>query len=362
MKKEDKIPSIQALRGIAFLFVFLCHSGLVWENFGGFGVSIFFVLSGYLLSSRYRETSSPSLKSMYVFTRNRIKKLYPLHVFMLTVGLIMSFLICFLSKTQYSLKTNLLYYACDLLLIQSWIPIRAFYYSINGVSWFLSSISFLYFIFPLVISVLKKKSSLFLLILLFTIPIQQFLFAYIFKILLPNQYLWFTGCFPVFRVFDFCAGIVVGLLDYRNQFPIISKKTATFCEIVVGCVVVFVIWLCGRTVDNQIIAIFLCPAILFLPISSLVIVLFRMKKGLITTLLSCRVFVFMGNISGTAFLAHQLMIQYVKLVLSKLFALHGVLLLIASGLGAMLITVLFSYCWIWYFQKKETRKNANSTY
>jgi peptidoglycan/LPS O-acetylase OafA/YrhL len=48
------IPSLDGLRAVSFLLVFAAHAGLQWLIPGGFGVTIFFFLSGYLITTLMR--------------------------------------------------------------------------------------------------------------------------------------------------------------------------------------------------------------------------------------------------------------------------------------------------------------------
>ena len=52
----------------------------------------------------------------------------------------------------------------NILLIQSWIPFSDVNTSLNGVTWFLSTMSFLYFIFPFIKKAIEKKKTVFLII------------------------------------------------------------------------------------------------------------------------------------------------------------------------------------------------------
>lgn len=49
---EKKIPSLQGVRAMAFLSIFLFHITVV-GRWGPYGVSIFLVLSGFLMSYHY---------------------------------------------------------------------------------------------------------------------------------------------------------------------------------------------------------------------------------------------------------------------------------------------------------------------
>ena len=51
----DKIEGFQALRGIAFLGVFLCYCGIIWPNFWGWLLSV-------VLSVFYKKIMNKSFK------------------------------------------------------------------------------------------------------------------------------------------------------------------------------------------------------------------------------------------------------------------------------------------------------------
>src|ERR1700733_3673943 len=70
------IPSLDGLRTLSFLIVFTAHAGLDRIVPGGFGVTVFFFLSGYLITTLMRveaETSGHvSLKHFYLRRALRI--------------------------------------------------------------------------------------------------------------------------------------------------------------------------------------------------------------------------------------------------------------------------------------------------
>ncbi len=83
MKKQ--IESLQILRAIAFLEIFLGHCGITFFT-GAFGVSIFIVLSGFCMALNYlpkADKISLSPVSNIKYALLKIKKLYGLHLVML---------------------------------------------------------------------------------------------------------------------------------------------------------------------------------------------------------------------------------------------------------------------------------------
>jgi peptidoglycan/LPS O-acetylase OafA/YrhL len=76
------IPGLDGIRAIAFLMVLLSHSGLGRSYTGGTGVSIFFFLSGFLITTLLRrewdKTGSISLLDFYI--RRAFRILPPLYI------------------------------------------------------------------------------------------------------------------------------------------------------------------------------------------------------------------------------------------------------------------------------------------
>lgn len=77
-KPPLQIPSLDGLRAVSFLLVFAAHSGLEKIVPGGFGVTTFFFLSGFLITTlmrlEERKTGTVSLKGFYL---RRIFRILP---------------------------------------------------------------------------------------------------------------------------------------------------------------------------------------------------------------------------------------------------------------------------------------------
>jgi peptidoglycan/LPS O-acetylase OafA/YrhL len=72
------VPSLDGMRAIAFFFVFVSHAQPFKALPGGFGVTVFFFLSGYLITSLLRDearkTGTISLKGFYL---RRVLRIFP---------------------------------------------------------------------------------------------------------------------------------------------------------------------------------------------------------------------------------------------------------------------------------------------
>lgn len=77
-KPEFYIPSLDGLRAIAVMIVFFSHVGLKGRIPGGFGVTIFFFLSGFLITTLLRRemegTGRVSLRKFYL---RRVLRIFP---------------------------------------------------------------------------------------------------------------------------------------------------------------------------------------------------------------------------------------------------------------------------------------------
>ncbi len=84
------IPSLDGLRAISFLIVFLAHAGLP-KIPGGFGVTVFFFLSGFLITTLMRmeavETGTVSLSQFYI---RRVFRILPPFYVVLTLAVILT--------------------------------------------------------------------------------------------------------------------------------------------------------------------------------------------------------------------------------------------------------------------------------
>lgn len=138
-----KLDALTSLRFFAALMIVfhhaesmlqLRHTGVNW----GQGVSFFFVLSGFILAYVYPRLASPAEATR--FLRARFARIWPAHAAAFVIGFL-------LVPYAWDGATAL----ANLSLVHAWIPMSAYYFSYNGVSWSVSTEAFFYVVFPLLI-------------------------------------------------------------------------------------------------------------------------------------------------------------------------------------------------------------------
>lgn len=335
-----KIKSLQGLRTIAFLMVFLLHTGLT--DTGEIGVSIFFVLSGFVMFLRYQnEDLDTSVKGLFKFSINKISKLYTLHVMTMLFVLYFEFRLLFENfETVWHLILNLL-------LLQVWSPNQATYMSLNGVCWFYAVCLFLYLLFPLINKGIKdykgpKKAVVAIVV---TISLMAISSMIVTKINVPasisNNFIkWFTYIFPVYRLGDFFIGCNLAFLYKHLEDKIrLNVCVSSIIEIIsfAALFTVFKLRQYGIFVFGN---NFVRYNLVYLPVSMLIVFVIAYGKGIISKLLATRPLVFIGDITSFAFLIHTVVIKYYfeffhasKLAVNPLF----------STLTILVVTILLSY-------------------
>src|SRR3954467_5963406 len=87
------IASLDGLRAVSISIVFLAHAGLKGIVPGFFGVTVFFFLSGYLITTllrvEFEESGDIGLRSFYV---RRMFRIWPLFYLVLIVATLLSWL------------------------------------------------------------------------------------------------------------------------------------------------------------------------------------------------------------------------------------------------------------------------------
>jgi exopolysaccharide production protein ExoZ len=162
---QKRFYLIQMLRGVACMLVVLMHAtanfslefkGTFLSNifmFGGAGVDIFFVISGFIIAyTNLNSLSKPG--AIGGFVKKRIIRIYPIYWILITAFLMFQLLL----PSFY--KTHFLFGLTNLLNTYLLLPGHTM---VNGVSWTLTSELFFYLLFIAAFLLPQKKYAIYLL-------------------------------------------------------------------------------------------------------------------------------------------------------------------------------------------------------
>jgi exopolysaccharide production protein ExoZ len=152
------------LRAIAVILVIWCHAYQVLgtmgvsgiRTFGAFGIDIFFVISGFILSlSVLRESSQPGLQPMWEFLKRRFLRIYPIYWFVALITMAR------LANSHQLMKHS---YLAAFFLVPTTHPKTAD--AIFSYSWTLNFEVFFYFLLGLILLRTVKRAVTYLILIL----------------------------------------------------------------------------------------------------------------------------------------------------------------------------------------------------
>lgn len=357
MKNSNKLDQLTSLRFFAAFMIVIYHC----DGFFGFtveklhhlpqGVSLFFVLSGFILTYVYSRLETVS--DIKNFWRARIARIWPAYMASLILGFI---LLGFPWETKRVIA--------NLFMIQAWCPMISYYFSYNSVAWSISTEFFFYLAFPVLIYKLNQNwkiklfgAGLFLLFLIFLshyFQVTQDFNASISKFVITQH--WLIAVNPTSRIFEFVFGMVLGNLWLRKKLSL-SVKWATVLEIAA-------ILICGLSIyfSNYLMRMGLQLHLgraggMWMANSGsfwafgLLIYLLAIGKGKVSKLMATPTLVLLGELSFSMYLIHQLLIRF-YVTHSHFFSHISPLLAL---LGLMVVLFALSYC-MWRYIEMPGRR------
>ena len=341
-------PEIDGLRAFAVIPVILFHFGLNWIPGGYIGVDVFFVISGFLITTILLKDYDQGVFSFSDFWLRRIRRILPVLVVIVLVTLIASQFLLYAPDIYYLGKqgiASLLSFAN----ISQWLTAGDYwgYAAENSPllhTWSLSVEEQFYLVFPLFIFIALKyfRNYLAPLILLLCV-LSALLFIYGSKnhpdatfYLLPT------------RAWELGVGAFLAISVYKHPTFFNSKKTSTLQLFsILGLAVVALSYFLIDGNDG-------ISPFLILPVigAGLIIVFSSNSNTYVNKILSIPAIVYIGKISYSLYLWH-----WPVLVLSKNLSLktqieYPVYLL----LGLIIILSIISY----HLIEKPTRKNQKT--
>lgn len=216
-----RLPSLTGLRFTAAAGVVFTHSALlvsphlartlgpeVWV--GASAVSLFFILSGYVLTHSARPTDTARS-----FWRRRAAKILPNHV--LTWCVVVGAL-AFAGTAAATSGSGMVAHLASLFLVNTWVPSQRFLSAGNPVSWSLAAEMFFYLLFPVLLPWIRRLSRRGLLI--GAVSAIALVWAWpVFCALVLNPEgrffpgYWFLYMLPVTRLPEFVLGMIAARIS-----------------------------------------------------------------------------------------------------------------------------------------------------
>jgi peptidoglycan/LPS O-acetylase OafA/YrhL len=156
LRASPRLPALTGMRIFAALAVYASHLGpphgappalKAFLESGYMGVTLFFTLSGFVLTINYFERlRNPSARATWQFGVARFARIYPIYILILFYILV----------REHAFGANLTGWWEHVLAIQAWDPNVFQAYNFNGPAWSVSVEVFLYACFPLLVVALAR--------------------------------------------------------------------------------------------------------------------------------------------------------------------------------------------------------------
>jgi len=322
-RPESRLGALTGLRFLAAFHVLIFHAGLgqlagvpVWiQNVAwhaDLSVSLFFVLSGFILTYNYLDRERGCRVADQQFWAARLARIYPIYLLGLVIAIPL-----LLREISLNDRTPLLSkIAATVLvgcLVQSWLPQTAWWW--NFPSWSLSNEAFFYWCFPWLLRRLRALTRLQLLVSMLVVWVAAQVPPVLAQIMGPDGrgivdqsamplLIKAVQMNPLLRLPDFVIGILLGRLYLlhgddppANQFKL-RQLGGTLSLVGLGLMVAAVAFSSEYpfpvTQSRSLVA----------PLNALLIFGLALGGGLLAKVLSSRLMVLLGNASYALYLLH----------------------------------------------------------
>ncbi|MFC4701974.1 acyltransferase family protein [Glaciecola siphonariae] len=323
-------PDIDGLRTIAVLSVLLFHFGSTTLSGGFVGVDVFFVISGYLITSILLHDFHNDTFSFVTFYDKRIRRLFPALFAMLGASFFTAYFLFMPDEFKEFAESAA---ATALYVSNFYFWLKSDYFA--GPSelkpllhtWSLAIEEQFYLIFPVFLLFCFKQIKAFILPILLVVTLVSFIAG---MATLENHASSAFFLSPL-RFWELLAGAILGYLHFQ-KYTLPDK----YCNIVslLGLSLIIFAALTFSKASHFPGLLALMPVI-----GAVCIIAARSSTSLVSKLLSTRLFVFTGKISYSLYLWHWPVVVFYGYWLIRPFELFDQLLMMFVTLGLS----LFSY-------------------
>lgn len=287
MSTKNEILPLTGLRFIAALYVFLFHIQINWPfapsgvlkkviSQGAVGMSVFFVLSGFLLayqySGRYEDKKGYFLK--------RLARIYPIYIVAALTTLPWMW-----RGQDFSVIDTVALVVTNIFVMQAWVP-SYFNFWNDGGSWSISVEVFCYSVLPFIAPWMTSLSNRKLVVLAALLYVWSIVPGQIGRSFPDVQFSFFYAL-PAFRISEFLLG-VCGFLAIQRGLKI-PRPSLVIAVVLLG----FVALIKQRTSGLP----YIGYNWMVMPVVICLIVCLCQSSGRISRMLSSRTFVWLGKIS-----------------------------------------------------------------
>ena len=312
-----------------------------------YGVSFFFVLSGFILTySHSKPDRQISLAEFYVA---RFARVWPLHITTLLLCLAL------IPERARVTPDSLLPTLANLTLTQSWIPKAAYFFSYNSVSWSISTEVFFYLLFPFLAKNLVRTWHWKLLgVLAAAIAVLFLASTHLVQPYNPEKpyqasMMGVTYISPFLRIVEFFLGMLTALAFSKSKAMLEKIKVATWTILELGALALVapmaylsnsaIALLRGSPLHSEPLAEYLTHAG-GAPAFMVVIFFTAFGKGFIAKFLTWRPLVILGEASFALYLVHQIFIGWYFLNTPKLTEIPNNVIFAAYWIASILTSML----------------------
>jgi len=340
-------PEIDGLRAIAILPVIFYHAGIEIFNGGYVGVDIFFVVSGYLITTIILKELDEGKFSIINFYERRIRRIIPALFAVMFVSIIFAYFLL--------LPNDIKNFSQSLVAVSTFVS-NILFWRESGYfdtaselkpllhTWSLAVEEQFYILFPLFLLIFWKKSKFFTLLTLFA----TFVFSLVISYWAMNIHQSAAFYLLPTRAWELLMGVFAGFYLSKKNLIELNNNTRELLSMIGLILILFSIFFISKKTPFPIFAFF--PVL-----GTFMIILFNTKHTVVGKFLGNKYFVSLGLISYSLYLWHQPIFAFARNYTFNILSFKIIICLIV-------LSIFLSFISYKYIEKPFRKKNKISQF